>query len=57
MKCKKCGSNRVGYWHFYNKYGRNGAIFCKDCGAIFKAKRRKDRYIMGSFIEIHPSYR
>jgi len=57
MRCKKCGSQQVFYWHFYNRYGRDGAIMCKSCGAVFKAVRGKNRMLMGEFVEIHPKYR
>jgi len=51
--CPKCGS-KLGLWHFYNKYGKNGAFYCKKCKSIYRAiKDRKTRKLkVGELLEI-----
>ena len=51
--CPKCGANKLSPWHFYNKYGRNGAYLCYGCGSRFKAvrDRRTNALKVGKFIE------
>ena len=50
-KCPVCGSKRIGYWHFYNKYGVDGAFYCKDCETVFKAiKTRRGTLKMGKIV-------
>jgi len=49
-KCKVCGSNRISWWHFYWKYGPEGAFYCKECGTVYKAIKRKGRLVMGEIV-------